>query len=262
MKRLIFLPFLALLCLLLGNENALASTLSKRQVYFELKVYHMSSGRQEALIDSFLQWEYIPSLHAAGITNIGVFKPVGNDTATDKRIYVFIPLKSLKQWETIEKEAAKTSKSAVGGYANAAYNDPAYKRLETILIKAFDEMTGLAPPKLDSPKNERVYELRSYEGASEKIFRNKVQMFNAGGEIKLFSRLGFNGVFYGEVVFGAKMPNLMYMTSFNNMQSREEHWKAFSSDPEWKKLSAMKEYQNNVSHIDIIFLRPVVYSAL
>ena len=32
----------------------------------------------------------------------------------------------------------------------------------------------------------------------------------------------------------AHMPNLMYMTSFDNMAARDEHWKAFSSDPLWK----------------------------
>ena len=85
-------------------------------------------------------------------------------------------------------------------------------------------------------------------------------MFNKGGEIALFKRLGFNAVFYGEVMAGSKMPNLMYMTSFDNMQSRNDHWKTFVDDPEWKKLSAMPEYQHNVSHIDISFLYPTEYS--
>ncbi|MEJ7666575.1 MAG: hypothetical protein WKG07_47180 [Hymenobacter sp.] len=100
----------------------------------------------------------------------------------------------------MQKTAAPKLLAAGGAYENAPYNNPAYARLETIFIKAFDDMTGLLAPKLDAPKSERVYELRSYEGASEKIFRNKVQMFNAGGEIKLFDRLGFNGIFYGEVL--------------------------------------------------------------
>jgi hypothetical protein len=56
------------------------------------------------------------------------------------------------------------------------------------------------------------------------------------------------------------MPNLMYMTSFENMQDREAHWKSFGDDPSWKKLSAAPEYQNNVSHIDITFLHPTDYS--
>jgi hypothetical protein len=204
----------------------------------------------------------LPTLHAAGISTIGVFKPIGNDTAADRRVYVFTPFTSLRQWEKIDQETSAKLLAAGGSYENTAYTAPAYTRQETILLKAFDEMKTLAAPKLSTPKNERVYELRSYEGASEKIFRNKVRMFNAGGEIKLFDRLGFNAIFYSEVLFGAKMPNLMYMTSFANKAEREAHWKAFGADPEWKKLSSLPEYQNNVSHIDITFLHPADYSDL
>ncbi len=85
-------------------------------------------------------------------------------------------------------------------------------------------------------------------------------MFNEGDEIGLFERLNFNAIFYGEVIAGSKMPNLMYMTSFDNMQERDEHWKKFSADPYWKKLSSLPEYQQNVSHIDINFLRPLDFS--
>jgi NIPSNAP len=64
------------------------------------------------------------------------------------------------------------------------------------------------------------------------------------------------------VVFGSHMPNLMYMTSFDNMAAREAHWKSFGNDPEWKKLSALPEYQDNVSHINIEFLHATAYSDL
>ncbi len=66
--------------------------------------------------------------------------------------------------------------------------------------------------------------------------------------------------FYGEVIAGSRMPNLMYMTTFENMASREKHWDSFRNDPEWKTLSAMPKYQKNVSKSDIIFLRPTDYS--
>ena len=56
------------------------------------------------------------------------------------------------------------------------------------------------------------------------------------------------------------MPNLMYMTCFENMQQREDHWKAFGDDPQWKKLVAAPEYQNNVSHADIILMKATAYS--
>lgn len=115
-------------------------------------------------------------------------------------------------------------------------------------------------PQLTGPKSNRVYELRSYESPSEALHENKVRMFNEGGETEIFGRLGFNPVFYGSVIAGCRMPNLMYLTTFENMEARNEHWKAFGSDPAWKALSALPEYQHNVSKIDITYLRPTAYS--
>jgi hypothetical protein len=132
--------------------------------------------------------------------------------------------------------------------------------MENILLEAFPLAPKMQLPALKSGKKDRVYELRSYESATEKIYRNKVQMFNEGGEIALFKRLNFNAIFYGNVIAGSKMPNLMYMTSFENMEDRDNHWKTFSADPEWKKLSALPEYQKNVSHIDITLIYPAEYS--
>ena len=85
-------------------------------------------------------------------------------------------------------------------------------------------------------------------------------MFNEGDEIGLFKKLNFNAVFYSEVIAGSHMPNLMYMTCFENKADRDAHWKSFVGDPFWKTLLAMPMYQHNVSHIDINFLRPTDYS--
>ena len=85
-------------------------------------------------------------------------------------------------------------------------------------------------------------------------------MFNEGGEIDLFKQLNFNAVFYGSVVSGSRMPNLMYMTTFENKTDRDAHWKAFGDSPVWQKLKALPEYQNNVSKNDQIFLYPTLYS--
>ena len=87
-------------------------------------------------------------------------------------------------------------------------------------------------------------------------------MFSKGGEVSLFKRLGFNAVFYSEVIAGSRMPNLMYMTSFDNMKEREAHWQAFRDDSQWKKLSADPHYQHNVVKSDIILMHAAEYSDL
>ena len=254
--------FIIALSIVFSSTELSAAPSAKNSAYFVLKVYHYKNSIQEASLDSFLQYKYLPFLHSSKLNNIGVFKAIANDTAGDKTMYVFIPFQSLQQWEKFAPTSIEPTITGDGNYVSTSYNNPVYTRFETILLKAFPSMPPVAPSKLTRPKSERVYELRSYEGPTEKYFRSKVKMFDQGGEIPLFARLGFNGVFYSEVVFGSKMPNLMYMTSFDNMQSREDHWKAFSADPEWKVLAAKPEYQHNVSKNEIVFLRPTEYSEL
>lgn len=263
MKKKIFY-FLCISLAIFGFILPLEGNAAKNAAYFELKVYHYSNAQQEKVLDNFFQNDLMPYLHQSGIKNIGVFKAIANDTAVDKQMYIFIPFKSLKQWEKYMIDS-KTNDPAIKSnseYANAANDAPYFSRIETIFLQAFKFMPALTTSKLSSPKNERVYELRSYESGTDKLYRNKVHMFNEGGEIDLFARLGFNAIFYGDVIFGAKMPNLMYMTSFENKKARDDHWAAFINDPVWKTLSAKKEYQKNVSKIEITFLRPAEYSEL
>lgn len=230
--------------------------------YYKLTVYHFRNGDQEKVLDNYFQNALLPALHRLKISNVGVFKSWANDTASDKLIYVLIPLTSLNMLTTMPAELKKDAAyvSAGAEYVGAAYNNPPYSRMEIILLEAFPLAPRLELPSLKSVKKERVYELRSYESSTEKMFENKVEMFNQGDEIGLFKKLNFNAIFYSKVIAGSKMPNLMYMTSFENKSDREEHWKIFGNDPYWKKLSAMPEYQNNVSHIDITFLYPAEYS--
>ncbi len=239
------------------------ATAAPKQEYYEIKVYHITSKEQEARVDKFLKDAYLPALHRAGISKVGVFKPVESDTVNfGKRIYILIPYGSLEQFgklaETLQKD--KQFESSGAEYLNALYNDLPYARLESILLQAFTGMPQMEAPKLTTPVTERIYELRSYEGHTEKIYKNKVRMFNEGDEVGLFKRLGFNAVFYAEVIAGSRMPNLMYMTTFSSKASRDEHWNAFRDDPQWKTLSGMSEYKNNVSKIDIFFLHPTDYS--
>ena len=227
--------------------------------YYELKIYHLKTSAQEQRMENYLKGAYLPALHRAGIKNVGVFRPVEKDSLPV--IYVYIPVRTLQVFSTLNNTLKKDKQYQVDGkdYLDASYDNAPYQRIQTILLRAFEGMPFPAVPELKSPKEERVYELRSYEGPTEKYYANKVQMFNKG-EVDLFKRLGFNTMFYSEVLAGSSMPNLMYMTCFDNKASRDDHWKAFSADSVWKRLSSMPEYQNNVSKNTITFLHPATYS--
>ena len=230
----------------------------EKQHFYQLKIYHLETKSQEDRVDRFLKDAYLPALHRAGIKQIGVFKPVASDT-TEKLIYVFISSPKLHKFAILDNILSKDKLYLKAGeeYLNSPYNNPPFTRIESTLMRAFKEMPKPTTPNLTSPRSARIYELRSYEGATENLSANKVSMFNKG-EIDIFTDLNFNAVFYGQVISGNTMPNLIYMTTFNNKIDRDEHWKAFG--PAYKPMSELPQYQNNVSKNVTLFLYPTEYS--
>jgi hypothetical protein len=219
--------------------------------FYKLIIYHFSTASQEKMLDNFIVQQYLPALHKSGFKQVGVFKPITNDTAINKQILVLVGTTDINtlvnpiQWSLNE---------------NSSDKEPIYNRYEQFLLKAFKGMPFMKVPTNNELKMERIYELRSYESPTEEKYLNKVHMFNEGGEIKLFNELQFNAVFYADVLFGSKMPNLMYMTSFDNLDSRNQHWKAFGESSTWKKLSTMPFYQNNMSGLHSQLMRSTPYS--
>ena len=230
--------------------------------YYQIQVFRLNGKAQETKVDNFLKNAYLPALHRSGIKSVGVFKPIESDTTSGKRIYVWIPFKSLDQFAKIQNDLINDKEYQNKGkdFLGAPFNQVPFIRKESILLKAFPDAPEYFIPKHQTPPSERIYELRSYEGPTENLFRQKVKMFNEGGEIKLFKSLDFNAVFYAVVISGSTMPNLMYLTTFANMAANTAHWEAFRAHPDWKALSALEEYKNTVSKSVKILLHPTDYS--
>ena len=238
------------------------SSSAQNKEFYQIKTYNLKSNAQLNVTENFLKDAYLPALKRIGIQSVGVFKPKTFSLDSITKLIVVIPFKSPKQFFELDQKLAKDRVYLQAGtdYINAKYNQAPYERIESVLLTAFSNHPMLTLPKLDSPRSGRVYELRSYESATEAIYNTKVDMFIGGEESKIFDRLEFNPVFYGEVVSGGKMPNLMYLTTFANQESRDAHWKAFVDSPEWKALLKMEKYKNTISHMDILFLYPTDYS--
>lgn len=228
---------------------------------FQIRVYHLKNNAQVKTTDDFLQTAFLPALHRFGIKNIGVFKPIANDTAAEKLIYVLIPFSSVDQWMKINErlEADASYKSSGEKFLHADSKNPPFVRLESILLQPFSGQAFLNIPKTKNA--ERVFELRSYESPTSHLADKKRAMFNKD-EMNIFKRLGFDPVFYGEVISGSRMPNLMYMPVFKSVEDRSAQWKVFGNDAKWKEISADPVNENNVSvsHIDSILMHSTDYS--
>jgi hypothetical protein len=142
---------------------------------------------------------------------------------------------------------------------NSSIDNPVYKRVESSLLLAFDKC-----PKVEVPTNKesRVFQLRIYESHNTIKAKRKIKMFNEGGEIALFRKSGMNPVFFGESIIGSKMPNLTYMLGFDNSEAQKAAWDKFLNDPEWEKLSSDPYYEDTVSNITNMVLRPAASSQI
>jgi len=255
MKRFLPLRNYFLFIFLIFSFKAISGT---NPYYYQIKIYHIKTSDQEKVLDSFLKAAYIPALHKAGIPKVGVFKLREPDTSGQK-VYVFIPFKT---WNDMLKTDAKLNEdldfqNSGKFYMEAPYNNAPYIRIETLFLKAFAGMPMPEVPQLKGNKSDRVYELRSYESPTEKMGLNKIGMFN-DREMSMFTQLKMNPVFYGQVLAGSRMPNLMYMTSYENKAERDKLWASFGEV--YKSIRDLPQYLNNISHIQIFFLYPSNYS--
>lgn len=253
----------ALITFILMNAFCVVSY-AQKDIY-ELRVYKLKTADQIEATDNYLKDAYIPAMHRLGIKQIGVFKPVANDTAVIKTIVVLVQYISLDVWQRTKSNIMNDPvyTAAAKSFLDADTAHLPFTRAESTIMEAFPDAPKLIPTTLKS-NPDAIYELRSYESPTEELHRVKVNMFNTGGEIALFKRLDFQAVFYSDVLSGSRMPNLIYMVAFTNAAAREEHWKAFGSSPEWKKLIADPVYRNNISvnHIDSWILKRTPYSDL
>jgi len=233
-----------------------------QQMFYEIKIYSVPQPGQAERVDKYLAGALIPTLHKAGIRGIGIFKPIEADTAAYGRfVFVFIPYETADKYISMNVVLEKDSGYQLAGkdFLDAPFDNPPFARYESILLKAFRGMPLFRMPSFSTPGEERIYELRSYESATEQKAAKKRDMFN-NGEIALFEKLEFNAVFYGQVLAGSHMPNLMYMTTFQDMKIHDEKWAAFGKHPDWIKMRDLEEYKNTVSRSTKYLLHPTSYS--
>jgi NIPSNAP len=231
--------------------------------YYELRRYHLQSGPQQKLTNDYVANALIPGLNRLGMQPIGAFNlELGPETPV---LYVLIPSTSLETLAQSEFRLEQDGEYMKTGepFLNAPANQPAYVRVESSLLIAFEGHPKLTLPPVSAQHGARVFQLRTYESPSQRDHRRKVEMFHSG-EFDIFQRAGFWQVFYGDMLIGSRLPNLTYMLSFPDLSEMNAKWKAFGSDPEWQKLihSTRFNYEAIVSNITNLILNPASYSQI
>lgn len=232
-----------------------------RQFYQFIR-YESATSFQQGRLENYLDKALIPVSNRLGMGPIGVFRPRFGAHGLDT--FVLIPHSSLASfvtfWDELENDAQYQQQS--GDLINPDGKNPLFYRYETSLLRAFTHFPLLAIPEHIRGKNSRFYELRTYESHSAAKAKLKIEMFNQGGEIEVFKQTGLNPVFFGETIAGPKMPNLVYMLGFENMEEQTKAWATFRNSEGWVKIKDLPRYQDTVSGITDILLSPLPCSQL
>ena len=223
--------------------------------YYELRIYEAHSEEMAGRLDTYLSATLVPSLNTYGIPSVGIFSEIESDRAWR---YVLIPYKNVQQY--LDASGGQLSKDmAEAGaeeYKMTSKTNPVYDRIKSSFFEAFDSFPIAQSPLLGQ---DRIFALRIYESQSEEMGKRKLEMFNVG-EIPIFHDAGLTPVFFGEALSGYNLPNLTYMLTFKDTDEMKAAWKAFSVHPDWIALKANKRYDNTVSYIANIMLKPTTYS--
>jgi hypothetical protein len=236
---------------------------AKAREYYELRQYHVQSGRQQKLTDAFLKDALVPALNRLGIASVGVFNlTIGPVTPT---FYVLMAAASVETLATVEARLGQDAEYLKAGapFLTSPADEAPFIRIESSLMVAFEGWPKLKLPAATTEHKERMFELRTYESPSDQDHRRKVEMFNSG-EYDVFEKAGFSQVFYGDVLVGSRLPCLTYMVGFTDLTDRTAKWNAFREAPEWRKLSGSPRYafESIVSSITNLILIPTTYSQI
>jgi hypothetical protein len=244
-----------------SQENMMAG--AKSREFYQLRRYHINAGPQRKMCDDFFREALIPALNRLSISPVGVFDlSIGPDTPS---IYVLMPGASAEKLATVENLVGKDEEFTKAGAAflTAPAKEPAFDRMDSTFLQAFEKWPNLVLPKATAAKGPRVFELRIYEGATDQDHRRKVEMMQSG-EAEIFAKNGFEQIFYSETLIGPRLPNLTYMLCFDSLATRDKQWAAFRASDDWKSYSTQPKYafEPIVSNITNLILTPTAYSQI
>ncbi|NYF77719.1 NIPSNAP family protein [Granulicella arctica] len=232
---------------------------SSRELY-QLRRYHLQSGPQIKLTQSYFADALIPALTRMGLGPIGAFSlQYGPETPA---FYLLIPSQSAELLATLDLHLAEDVAflKAAEPFWSAPATAPPFERIDTSLLQAFAGWPKLAIPAI---KGKRIFQLRTYESPSHAAHVRKIEMFHSG-EFEIFQNAGCNPVFFSDTLIGPRMPSLTYMLSYSDLAALDKGWQAFVSDPAWKKLSSSPRYNYEaiVSNISNLILSPLPSSQI
>ena len=254
---------LAASALAVARDASAQSAPARGREYYQIRRYQLQAGPQTKLAESYFGDALIPALTRMGIGPVGALRlEYGPETPA---FYLLIPGHSVEDLAMMDARLAQDDAflKAADPFWNPPATAPAFLRVESSLLAAFEGWPRMTPPASSATRSTRIFQLRTYESPSNQAHIRKVEMFHKG-EFEIFQKAGCHPVFFGDTLIGSRLPNLTYMLSFSSLQELDASWEKFRTDPDWTKLSSSPRYnyESIVSNITNLILSPLAASQL
>ncbi len=262
MKRRDFLAVAGAGCVAastVGMTQAAQQRRNVRKKFVELRTYTVANPEKKEQLIGILDKALIPALNRQGIKPIGVFwtnKDI-NEGKDEFALAVFVVIPHNTETSflncTPRLLADKQYLKDAAPLFEAPMSDPVYQAYESSLMVGFNNCPGVEAPALGA---DRVAQLRYYKSYNLERNAAKIHMFDVGGELPLFRKSKMHPIFFGDTIFGDKMPNMTYMLCFENEDARKLAWKTFVESPEWSEIKANERYKDTANTITNVLLKP------
>ncbi|MEZ4825128.1 MAG: hypothetical protein R3C61_02370 [Bacteroidia bacterium] len=128
---------------------------SPSREFYQLKIYSFDTDIQEEAADHYFEHAYLPALKKQGIGKTGVFRARLDEKDTLRKIYILIPFSSMDQFASLEQNLLKDETYLAAGedFINASPENAPYKRIESVLMKAFSGYAGHGSSKTGWPES-------------------------------------------------------------------------------------------------------------
>lgn len=246
--KTLFSLFIALLF------SMIASAKDPDTRYYEMRIYYCHPDKLPDLLTRFRN-HTTKIFERHGMTNVGYWVPTDNK---DNALYYVLSYPS--------KEARDASWKAFGAdpeWKTVAAESEKNGKIVAKVVSVFMNLTDFSPAvKEQQKKPERVFELRTYTAAPDKLndllarFRNHT--------LKLFKKHGMTNVAYWTTIEkdGAQ-PKLVYILAHKSEEAGKASFEDFRKDLKWIKARDESEKNGKLTEkVESMYMTPTDFSTI
>ena len=245
----------------IGAPTAAEAAAPDGRHVFELRSYELRNDLDATRINDFFQKSFIPAAGRAGLGPVGAFSVEFG--LTRPSLIILLDYPSIEGYAAASARLAADPALGAATKAFEAGGGMPYVRYDSTLLRAFASFPAVESLPASDKRPARLFELRTYEAPNTSGLASKLQMFDQE-EIAIFKKVGFSNIFFGEALFGERLPHLTYLVAFDDMAARTKAWDAFRAHPDWNRIRVKPGWvdRDTVSAQRLGFIRPTDYSQI